>query len=127
MSRLCLRQSLRATELARLPAARLPWRGHLVPVHLNAQVPGIDGTRAGREESASCGAIVARNVCGSKARRADKRADNDRLWEKVCICMPASCHGRAVPKGRAAAALNANITPEHGLGDLGLPSRRQVA
>ena len=51
---------------------------------------------------------------GLKARRADKRAYADQLWENVCIYMLGSRYGLAVLEDQVAAELNPNVTLEYG-------------
>lgn len=54
------------------------------------------------------------NAYGLKARRADKRAYSDQLWENVCIYMLGSRYGLAVLEDRVAAELNPNVALEYG-------------
>lgn len=54
------------------------------------------------------------NAYGLKARRADKRAYTDQLWENVCIYMLGSRYGLAVLEDRVATELNPNVTLEYG-------------
>lgn len=54
------------------------------------------------------------NAYGLKARRADKRAYTDQLWENVCVYMLGSRYGLAVLEDQVAAELNPNVTLEYG-------------
>lgn len=54
------------------------------------------------------------NAYGLKARRADKRAYTDQLWENICIYMLGSRYGLAVLEDRVAAELNPNVALEYG-------------
>lgn len=54
------------------------------------------------------------NAYGLKARRADKNAYHDQLWENVCIHMLGCKYGIAILEDRAAAELNPNVTLEYG-------------
>lgn len=54
------------------------------------------------------------NAYGLKARRADRRAYTDQLWENICIYMLGSRYGLAVLEDRVAAELNPNVALEYG-------------
>jgi hypothetical protein len=54
------------------------------------------------------------NAYGLKARRADKRAYTDQLWENICIYSLGSRYGLAVLEDRVAAELNPNVALEYG-------------
>lgn len=54
------------------------------------------------------------NAYGLKARRADKRAYVDQLWENVCIYMLGSRYGLAVLEDRVSAEMNPNVALEYG-------------
>jgi len=54
------------------------------------------------------------NAYGLKARRADKRAYADQLWENICAYMLGSRYGLAVLEDRVAAELNPNVALEYG-------------
>jgi hypothetical protein len=54
------------------------------------------------------------NAYGLKARRADKRAYTDQLWENICIYILGSRYGLAVLEDCVAKELNPNVTLEYG-------------
>lgn len=51
---------------------------------------------------------------GLKARRADKKAYHDQMWENICIYMLGSKYGIAVLEDRVARELNPNVALEYG-------------
>jgi hypothetical protein len=51
---------------------------------------------------------------GLTARRADKKAYHDQMWENICIYMLGCRYGIAILEDRAAEELNPNVTLEYG-------------
>jgi hypothetical protein len=54
------------------------------------------------------------NTYGLTARRADKKAYHDQMWENICVYMLGCRYGIAVLEDRAAKELNPNVTLEYG-------------
>jgi hypothetical protein len=54
------------------------------------------------------------NTYGLTARRADKKAYHDQMWENICVYMLGCKYGIAILEDRAAEELNPNVTLEYG-------------